>query len=118
MCSQHFFRYVETMIVKDCTSLYTLHDLTFLKNLLSGSQILVLSRFQLFDEGRLTDGKGETIVCKNAIFMMTSNLAAREIAQHASQVRRGTEGRMERTLEEDITISRQFKDNGKIPKVL
>jgi ATP-dependent Clp protease ATP-binding subunit ClpB len=29
---------------------------------------------QLFDEGRLTDGKGKTINCKDATFVMTSNL--------------------------------------------
>ena len=35
---------------------------------------------QLFDEGRLTDGKGETLECKDAIFIMTSNLGSDEIA--------------------------------------
>jgi ATP-dependent Clp protease ATP-binding subunit ClpB len=34
---------------------------------------------QLFDEGRLTDGKGKTIECKDAIFVMTSNLAAEQV---------------------------------------
>lgn len=34
---------------------------------------------QLFDEGRLTDGKGQTIECKDAIFIMTSNLAQTEV---------------------------------------
>merc|ERR1739838_786248 len=43
---------------------------------------------QLFDEGRLTDGKGKTIECKNALFVMTSNLASTEIAEHALQLRR------------------------------
>ena len=43
---------------------------------------------QLFDEGRLTDGKGKTIECKKAIFVMTSNLASTEIADHALQLRR------------------------------
>lgn len=43
---------------------------------------------QLFDEGRLTDGKGKTIECKNAIFIMTSNLASEEIAEHALQLRK------------------------------
>ncbi|KAF6199244.1 hypothetical protein GE061_007269 [Apolygus lucorum] len=42
---------------------------------------------QLFDEGRLTDGKGKTIECKNAIFVMTSNLGSDEIANHAIQLR-------------------------------
>ena len=45
---------------------------------------------QLFDEGRLTDGKGETIECKNAIFVMTSNLASDVIAEHALQLRHET----------------------------
>jgi ATP-dependent Clp protease ATP-binding subunit ClpC len=31
---------------------------------------------QLFDEGRLTDSKGRTVDAKNAIFVMTSNIAA------------------------------------------
>lgn len=39
-------------------------------------------------QGRLTDGKGKTIECKDAIFIMTSNLASNEIAQHAIQLRR------------------------------
>uniref|UniRef100_A0AAZ3RWE2 Uncharacterized protein n=1 Tax=Oncorhynchus tshawytscha TaxID=74940 RepID=A0AAZ3RWE2_ONCTS len=42
---------------------------------------------QLFDEGRLTDGKGKTIECKDAIFIMTSNVASDDIAQHALQLR-------------------------------
>ncbi|XP_014235054.1 caseinolytic peptidase B protein homolog [Trichogramma pretiosum] len=74
---------------------------------------------QLFDEGRLTDGKGKTIECKNAIFIMTSNLASEEIAEHAMQLRGETEiiitKRLdEKTLEdaepENIEISRHFKD--------
>ena len=76
---------------------------------------------QLFDEGRLTDGKGKTIECKNAIFVMTSNLAATEIAEHGLQLRREAEeiakerakGTLEETkMEERITISRHFKDKG------
>jgi ATP-dependent Clp protease ATP-binding subunit ClpB len=42
---------------------------------------------QLFDEGRLTDGKGKTIECKDAIFVMTSNLASDEIAAHGLELR-------------------------------
>lgn len=48
---------------------------------------------QLFDEGRLTDGKGKLIECRNAIFVMTSNLAADEIAQHGLQLRREQDAR-------------------------
>lgn len=74
---------------------------------------------QLFDEGRLTDGKGKTIECKNALFVMTSNLASTEIAEHALQLRREAqevakqryEGSIEdQDLEDKITISRHFKE--------
>ncbi|KAG8226018.1 hypothetical protein J437_LFUL004139 [Ladona fulva] len=74
---------------------------------------------QLFDEGRLTDGKGKTIECKDAIFVMTSNLASDEIAEHALQLRKEAE-EIERQkyagdikdedLPEKIVISRQFKE--------
>jgi len=74
---------------------------------------------QLFDEGRLTDGKGKTIECKHAMFIMTSNLASTEIAEHALQLRREAEdiakeryaGNIEdKDIGENITISRHFKD--------
>ena len=39
-------------------------------------------------QGRLTDGQGKTIVCKDAIFVMTSNLASDEIANHALELRK------------------------------
>ena len=39
-------------------------------------------------QGRLTDGQGKTIVCKDAIFVMTSNLASEEIANHVLKLRR------------------------------
>lgn len=74
---------------------------------------------QLFDEGRLTDGKGKTIECKNAIFVMTSNLASDEIAQHAIQLRKETQeiekqkyagDISDENFPEKIVISRQFKE--------
>ena len=77
---------------------------------------------QLFDEGRLTDGKGKTIECKNAIFIMTSNLAATQIADYGLQLRREAENilkeRAAGTLEETdllpdankINVSRHFKE--------
>lgn len=34
---------------------------------------------QVFDDGRLTDSKGRVVNCKNAIFIMTSNLASQEL---------------------------------------
>lgn len=36
---------------------------------------------QIFDEGRLTDGKGRTVNCKNALFIMTSNLGSAQILE-------------------------------------
>uniref|UniRef100_A0A8C3SXY6 Mitochondrial disaggregase n=1 Tax=Chelydra serpentina TaxID=8475 RepID=A0A8C3SXY6_CHESE len=75
---------------------------------------------QLFDEGRLTDGKGKTIDCKDAIFIMTSNVASDEIAQHALQLRqealemsrnRIAENLDDVQLTDKITISKQFKEN-------
>lgn len=90
---------------------------------------------QLFDEGRLTDGQGKTIECKNAIFVMTSNLASTEIAEHGMYLRQEAENlRAERLkkkgacskvfgaagvnfsitgepeMSDNITISRKFKD--------
>lgn len=38
-------------------------------------------------QGRLTDGKGKTVDCRNAVFIMTSNLASDEIAEHGRQLR-------------------------------
>ncbi|XP_072040903.1 mitochondrial disaggregase-like [Amphiura filiformis] len=75
---------------------------------------------QLFDEGRLTDGKGKTIECKDAIFVMTSNLASDEIAQYGMQLRKeaqqlNTKQREAESLEdleiaEKVTVSRRFKE--------
>ncbi|NXY85451.1 CLPB protein, partial [Alcedo cyanopectus] len=70
-------------------------------------------------QGRLTDGKGKTIDCKDAIFIMTSNVASEEIAQHALQLRQeATEMSKKRIAEnledvhmtDKITISKQFKE--------
>ncbi|XP_020293306.1 caseinolytic peptidase B protein homolog isoform X2 [Pseudomyrmex gracilis] len=74
---------------------------------------------QLFDEGRLTDGKGKTIECKKAIFIMTSNLGSEVIAEHAMQLRAEAERLLSHRLDkqssddqepERIEISRNFKD--------
>jgi hypothetical protein len=46
---------------------------------------------KLFDEGRLTDGQGETIDCPDAIFIMTSNLASTVIAEHGWELREQAE---------------------------
>ncbi|XP_068036873.1 mitochondrial disaggregase isoform X3 [Anomalospiza imberbis] len=57
------------------------------KDIKKGFIRLDMSEFQERHEGRLTDGKGKTIDCKDAIFIMTSNVASEEIAQHALQLR-------------------------------
>lgn len=77
---------------------------------------VLTSLLQLFDEGRLTDGKGKTIECKEAIFIMTSNLASDEIAQYGLELRREMEDEKrhredkEKETNPDIKVSRQFKD--------
>ncbi|CAF0949475.1 unnamed protein product [Didymodactylos carnosus] len=74
---------------------------------------------QLFDEGRLTDGKGKTIDGKNAIYVMTSNLASEEIAKYAQELRNEEDIRIKSSNltnengepdNQKITVSRQFKD--------
>jgi ATP-dependent Clp protease ATP-binding subunit ClpB len=36
---------------------------------------------QLFDDGRITDSKGRTVNCKNALFIMTSNLGSQQLLE-------------------------------------
>ncbi|XP_059786859.1 mitochondrial disaggregase isoform X3 [Balaenoptera ricei] len=71
-------------------------------------------------KGRLTDGKGKTIDCKDAIFIMTSNVGSDEIAQHALQLRQEalemSHNRIAENLgdvqtSDKITISKNFKEN-------
>ena len=40
---------------------------------------------QVLDDGRLTDGKGRTVDFRNAILIMTSNLASDYILEHAGE---------------------------------
>ncbi|XP_063997318.1 mitochondrial disaggregase-like, partial [Pogoniulus pusillus] len=73
---------------------------------------------QLFDEGRLTDGKGKTIDCRDAIFIMTSNVGSEEIAQHALQLRQEAQqlcqpwgaGDPGAAGAQEVTLSRHFKE--------
>lgn len=45
----------------------------------------VLTTFlQVFDDGRLTDGTGNTVDCTQAIFIMTTNLGSRELMENGS----------------------------------
>jgi len=65
---------------------------------------------QLFDEGRITDGKGETVICKDAVFVMTSNLAQTEIADEAEQLRREAKEKASSSglNDEATSLSREF----------
>lgn len=36
---------------------------------------------QIFDDGRITDSKGRTVNCKNALFLMTSNLGSDQLLE-------------------------------------
>lgn len=40
---------------------------------------------QIFDDGRITDSKGRTVNCKNALFIMTSNLGSQQLLQKMHQ---------------------------------
>jgi ATP-dependent Clp protease ATP-binding subunit ClpB len=40
---------------------------------------------QVFDDGRLTDGKGRTVDFKNTVIIMTSNFAGQQILQMSQQ---------------------------------
>lgn len=42
---------------------------------------------QIFDEGRLTDSKGRTVNCKNALFIMTSNLGSDLLLQKSAKTK-------------------------------
>ncbi len=37
---------------------------------------------QIFDDGRITDSKGRIVNCKNALFIMTSNLGSSDVKEH------------------------------------
>lgn len=57
---------------------------------------------QVFDEGRLTDGKGRTVNFKNAIVIMTSNLASDKIQSLAAT------GELQQHHDEIIAEVRQY----------
>uniref|UniRef100_A0A8C7FZE8 Uncharacterized protein n=1 Tax=Oncorhynchus kisutch TaxID=8019 RepID=A0A8C7FZE8_ONCKI len=57
--------------------------------------------------GRLTDGKGKTIECKDTIFIMTLSVASDDIAQHGGPGAQPQE--TDEVQKSDVTISRQFK---------
>lgn len=60
---------------------------------------------QIFDEGRVTDSQGRTINCKNALFIMTSNLGSEELLD--SIKKNSTKESILKTL--DPILRRHFK---------
>ncbi len=42
---------------------------------------------QIFDDGRITDSKGRTVNCKNALFIMTSNLGSAQLLDKMEQTK-------------------------------
>lgn len=40
---------------------------------------------QIFDDGRITDSKGRAVNCKNALFIMTSNLGSDQLLSHKGE---------------------------------
>lgn len=42
---------------------------------------------QIFDDGRITDSKGRTVNCKNALFIMTSNLGSERLLERMERHR-------------------------------
>jgi ATP-dependent Clp protease ATP-binding subunit ClpB len=55
---------------------------------------------QVLDEGRLTDGKGRTVDFRNAILIMTSNLASHDILEHTGEAEERLRTRVEQALRE------------------
>lgn len=45
---------------------------------------------QIFDDGRITDSKGRTINCKNALFIMTSNLGSKQLLSYKGEFTKET----------------------------
>ncbi|MBF5059735.1 ATP-dependent Clp protease ATP-binding subunit [Candidatus Neptunochlamydia vexilliferae] len=45
---------------------------------------------QIFDDGRITDSKGRTVNCKNALFIMTSNLGSEQLLHHKGALTKET----------------------------
>jgi ATP-dependent Clp protease ATP-binding subunit ClpB len=76
---------------------------------------------QLFDEGRLTDGKGTTVACPSAIFVMTSNLAQQEIAGEAELLRKDVakaDPANPKDESKEPSLSRKFMDHTVYPILL
>ena len=62
---------------------------------------------QIFDDGRITDSKGRTVNCKNALFIMTSNLASSELLQAMKEKTHQTKEELIKLVEP--TLKRHFR---------
>ena len=62
---------------------------------------------QVFDDGRITDSKDGTILCQDAVFIMTSNLASDEIRVAAPRLRQLVDSTVDRP-EEYTRVVTQF----------
>jgi ATP-dependent Clp protease ATP-binding subunit ClpB len=65
---------------------------------------------QVFDDGRLTDSKGRVVNCKNALFIMTSNLGSDRLLEKIESTReKGGLGKEEIMLQLDPVIKAHFR---------
>jgi ATP-dependent Clp protease ATP-binding subunit ClpC len=55
------------------------HTVVLLDEIEKGHPDILRTFLQVFDDGRLTDGQGNTVDCTQAIFLMTSNLGSKEM---------------------------------------
>jgi ATP-dependent Clp protease ATP-binding subunit ClpB len=62
---------------------------------------------QAFDEGRVTDGQGKTVDCRDATFIMTSNLAQRELAEEAIRIRMAAQIREDSALSQQASLAQK-----------
>jgi ATP-dependent Clp protease ATP-binding subunit ClpC len=60
---------------------------------------------QVFEDGIITDSQGNTIDCKNAIFIMTSNIGARFIQKRATMGFQGNADASREKMEEQVMSS-------------
>lgn len=95
-----------TKLLKDCPNAVVLLD-----EVEKAHPDVLTVMLQLFDEGRLTDGQGKTIDCKDAIFVMTSNLAADVIAEHAWELRKRAKDVSEGKDDSITGLSKAFKQD-------
>ncbi len=54
---------------------------------------------QIFDDGRITDSKGRVVNCKNALFIMTSNLGSSELLKAMQSDSSLTQGELLKTID-------------------